>query len=204
MKIEFSVVQHALMKILAHVQTRELSDAAQIEIAQDYYWFIQTKELYDVDTLPVGMTIGSLSFDMERIERIAKVKHYEAPFDLILIACVLRAIRLQKISLSTLPETDKPWVLKIDLSDVQKVAIKALAIAQVWTPSNGTQIEITEDLYWFIHDDELYDVENAPTRMTRGSLTSDLEVIQKIASGETQPTRDHLTVIACVLRAMVV
>lgn len=62
------------------------------------------------------------------------------------------------------------------------------------------QVDLDEDYYWNIDDDELYKVEKQPGRMDIGSLYSDLEQLEKIIKDEIQPVPYNIKLFSSMLR----
>ncbi len=61
------------------------------------------------------------------------------------------------------------------------------------------EVEINDDFYWFIPEEERYDSYQRPTTMTIGQLTEDWENVRKIASGESRPVGLALRWLAAIL-----
>lgn len=54
--------------------------------------------------------------------------------------------------------------------------------------SGVSEIEIEEDFYWSIQQQDLYNPYKEPSNLTMGQLSSDWENLQKIASRQNLPT----------------
>ena len=62
------------------------------------------------------------------------------------------------------------------------------------------QIDLDEDDYWNIKDDELYKVATRPDKMDIGSLYSDVEQLEKIVRDEMHSVPYNLKLLSAVLR----
>jgi hypothetical protein len=71
----------------------KLKDArgTEIELRGDFYWDIAPKELYDPYNDPHTITLGQLSDDLERIEKILETNE-GVPYDIKRIASILVAL----------------------------------------------------------------------------------------------------------------
>lgn len=66
----------------------------------------------------------------------------------------------------------------------------------------GDTIEVDKDLYWFIPQERLHDIDAAPTDHTLGSLQDDWSQIEAVARGEKEPITYDLVWAAALLRAV--
>jgi hypothetical protein len=63
-----------------------------------------------------------------------------------------------------------------------------------------TEIELTEDHYWSIPDDKLYDMYKEPTGFTSGQISSDAQELDRIAAGKAAPIAYALVWLSSVVR----
>ena len=70
--------------------------------------------------------------------------------------------------------------MKVKIADLQNATNKIFDYLQ---EQDVDEIEISEDYYWVIDENELYDPYKEPKTFTLGQLSSDIEDIQKMASG---------------------
>ena len=66
--------------------------------------------------------------------------------------------------------------------------------------SGLTHIDIDEDFYWNIVIEQLYDPCKKPTELDLGQLSDNIEEVEKISSGESEPVGYALVWIAAILR----
>ena len=63
------------------------------------------------------------------------------------------------------------------------------------------RVDVPWDYYWFAEKNELYDPARAPSELTLGQLSHDLERLRAIVSGESPPVATALVWLASLLRA---
>lgn len=66
------------------------------------------------------------------------------------------------------------------------------------------EIEISEDLYWDIQAEDLYEVYTKPENLLIGSLYDDWEQMEKIAHDPEEATTYALIWLAAILRAVAI
>ena len=66
----------------------------------------------------------------------------------------------------------------------------------------GGAIEVSEDLYWFVPQERLYDPTAEPTGLTLGSLKEDWSEVLAIGAGAKAPIGYGLVWASTVLRAI--
>jgi hypothetical protein len=72
------------------------SKGNEIEIQHDYFWEIADEELYNPLKDPRAITIGQLSYDIERIKCILHRKNDDIiPYHLHLLSNILKAISIE-------------------------------------------------------------------------------------------------------------
>lgn len=64
----------------------------------------------------------------------------------------------------------------------------------------GEEIEIPDNLYWFVPADELHDPTRDPTRLTLGSVSDDWEETAAVGTGQKDPIGYALVWAATILR----
>ncbi|WP_209332960.1 hypothetical protein [Lunatimonas salinarum] len=62
------------------------------------------------------------------------------------------------------------------------------------------EIEISEDFYWHIVSNDLYNIDQKPENHSIGSLSDDLNEIKRIANMEYSPVRQNLVKLNSILR----
>ncbi len=86
---------------LAHITLLLLSKfkesmGNEIEIQNDYFWEIDDKELYNPLENPKDVTLGQLSYDIERIKSILQKENDDViPYHLHLLSNILKAISIE-------------------------------------------------------------------------------------------------------------
>ncbi|MBE9064063.1 hypothetical protein [cf. Phormidesmis sp. LEGE 11477] len=66
--------------------------------------------------------------------------------------------------------------------------------------SGMNSVEIGKDFYWHIPKADRYEPYEQPSNFTMGQLSSDLENLNKISSGDEQPLAYSLIWVASILR----
>lgn len=90
-------------------------------------------------------------------------------------------------------------VLRVELSDLRK----GLDAVVSHLENRGIEsVEISDDYYWDISPDQMYNPLEDPTSFELGQLTHDLERISKIIAGETEPIGYALVWLGAILRAI--
>ncbi len=67
--------------------------------------------------------------------------------------------------------------MKVNIDDIQKITSLLLERLK---ESKGNDIEIKNDYYWDISEDELYSPYEEPKNITLGQLSNDLEEVQRL------------------------
>lgn len=88
MKANIDHLEKALSLLLSKLKDRK---GNEIELKGDFYWDIAQKELFDPYNSPHTITLGQLSDDLERIEKIIKTNE-GVPYDMKKLASVLVAL----------------------------------------------------------------------------------------------------------------
>ena len=71
--------------------------------------------------------------------------------------------------------------MKINVDEIQKITSLLLSRLK---ESRGNEIEITNDYYWDISDEELYNPYEEPKNITLGQLSDDIEEIQRLINSD--------------------
>lgn len=71
--------------------------------------------------------------------------------------------------------------MKISIDEIQKITSLLLSRLK---ESRGNEIEITNDYYWDISDEELYNPYEEPKNITLGQLSDDIEEIQRLINSD--------------------
>ncbi len=88
--------------------------------------------------------------------------------------------------------------MKINVETLKRaIAIQLDAVA-----GEATEIEVPDDLYWFVPIEEWADPTKSPTRLTLGSVNDDWEAVAAIGNGTLEPTDYSIIWSAGILRAI--
>ena len=71
--------------------------------------------------------------------------------------------------------------MKVNIDEIQKITSLLLSKLK---ESKGSEIEISNDYYWDISQDELYSPYEEPKNITLGQLSDDLEEVQRLAKSD--------------------
>lgn len=71
--------------------------------------------------------------------------------------------------------------MKINVDKIQKITLLLLSRLK---ESRGNEIEVTNDYYWDISDEELYNPYEEPKNITLGQLSDDIEEIQRLSNSD--------------------
>jgi hypothetical protein len=71
--------------------------------------------------------------------------------------------------------------MKVNIDEIQKITSLLLSKLK---ESKGSEIEISNDYYWDISQDELYSLYEEPKNITLGQLSDDLEELQRLAKSD--------------------
>ncbi len=91
-------------------------------------------------------------------------------------------------------------MLQIQVSEIEKALSLLL---EALRKQEGEVIELSlVDYYWAVDPEELYNPYTTPDRISMGQLSEDLEVIGRVANGETPPVSLDLAKLGAVLAAI--
>jgi hypothetical protein len=71
--------------------------------------------------------------------------------------------------------------MKVNIEEIQKITSLLLSKLK---ESKGNEIEISNDYYWDISQDELYSPYEEPKNITLGQLSNDLEEVQRLVKSD--------------------
>ncbi|TAF30288.1 MAG: hypothetical protein EAZ57_11885 [Cytophagales bacterium] len=71
--------------------------------------------------------------------------------------------------------------MKVNIDEIQKITSLLLSKLK---ESKGNEIEISNDYYWDISQDELYSPYEEPKKITLGQLSDDLEEVQRLIKSD--------------------
>lgn len=90
--------------------------------------------------------------------------------------------------------------MKISLDEIQKITLLLLSRLK---ESRGDEIEVINDYYWDISDEELYNPYEEPKNITLGQLSADIEEIQRLVNSDDAIMYD-LKRLAVIFKAICV
>ncbi|WPU94326.1 hypothetical protein SNE25_02160 [Mucilaginibacter sabulilitoris] len=85
--IDIDELQQAISLLLKRLKERK---GVNIELKNDYYWDIDSKELYNPYEQPKNFALGQLSFDWEHITK--SDQDDLIPYDFEKVSCILKAL----------------------------------------------------------------------------------------------------------------
>jgi len=89
--IRITDLEMSILKVFKSIKELK-GENFQISIDEDEYWNIDDNEIYDIDSKPNDLDIGSLYSDLEVIEKILNNQLEPVPYNLKLFSCMLRYI----------------------------------------------------------------------------------------------------------------
>lgn len=88
--------------------------------------------------------------------------------------------------------------MKVNLEEIEKVVSCLLSKLR---ESKGNEIELNNDYYWDISEEELYNPYEEPKNITLGQLSDDLEEIQRLNKSDDAIAYDFKR-LASILKAL--
>jgi hypothetical protein len=88
--------------------------------------------------------------------------------------------------------------VKVKIDDIEKVTLLLLSKLK---ESKGNEIELNNDFYWDISEEELYNPYQEPKNITLGQLSDDLEEIQRLINSDDAISYD-LKRLASILKVL--
>ncbi|MEZ5042743.1 MAG: hypothetical protein R2828_22810 [Saprospiraceae bacterium] len=90
LQVDINEIERALINLLQELRNQK---GDMIEIGSvDYYWSIDTDELYDPYHDPAHLTLGQLTDDLQEIKKIANCESEPVSLDLVKMSSILAAI----------------------------------------------------------------------------------------------------------------
>jgi hypothetical protein len=89
----------------------------------------------------------------------------------------------------------------VNINDLETSFLKVIESIKELKGENF-QLELGQDYYWNIGDDDLYRVEKKPGNLDIGSLYSDVEQIERIAKSETSAVPYNIKLFSAMLKYM--
>lgn len=87
LSIDISNLSKVLEILFEHLKKKGVQE---VVLDKDYYWEIDSKELYNVTANPIDLTVGSLFTDLEFVDKLAKREHMPVAPHFIKVAALLR------------------------------------------------------------------------------------------------------------------
>jgi hypothetical protein len=87
----------------------------------------------------------------------------------------------------------------IKASDLRAIADRLFAYLE---ETGRREVEISEDYYWAISKEEIYDPSKDPTDLTIGQLSDDWKELSAIVKGDSPPIGYALVWFSAILRAI--
>jgi hypothetical protein len=88
--------------------------------------------------------------------------------------------------------------MQVNINEIQKITFFLLSKIK---ESNGNEVEINNDFYWDIDDNELYNPYEEPKDITLGQLSHDMEELQRLNESDDAIIYD-LKRLSEILRAI--
>lgn len=88
--------------------------------------------------------------------------------------------------------------MKVKISEIEKIALLLLSKLK---ESKGDEIELSNDFYWDISEEELYNPYEEPKNISLGQLSFDLEEIQRLDKADDAIVYD-LKRLSSILKAL--
>ena len=89
MKVSVSELRNMSERLFDHLES---GGNSQLEIPQDYYWYVPTKERYQPYVEPKGLTLGQLSDDWAELQKIIRGESEPIDYALVWLSTILRVI----------------------------------------------------------------------------------------------------------------
>lgn len=89
--IKIKDLEVVISKLFADMKDR-LGEDHQVELSQDYYWFIDSKQLYNPSEDPEDLTLGQLYEDWQDLRVATKGESSFVSYDLVKLSSILRFI----------------------------------------------------------------------------------------------------------------
>ncbi len=89
MRLELAKLRSAMEILFDHLEEEGYDSA---DISSDFYWHVETAELYDPYNEPRELTLGQLSFDWTRLEELLRRETDPLGLDFVWLSALLRAL----------------------------------------------------------------------------------------------------------------
>lgn len=89
MKLKVSELRAVAERLFTHL---EVEGHTEIEISEDYYWFICQEEVYDPSRDPKDLTIGQLSDDWRELSDILNGNSPPVGYSLVWLSSIIRIV----------------------------------------------------------------------------------------------------------------
>lgn len=89
MKVNIADLRKLSEILLNHL---EAGGHSQVEIAEEYYWYVPTKERYQPYVEPKGLTLGQLTDDWAELQKILGGQSEPIDYGLVWLSTILRVI----------------------------------------------------------------------------------------------------------------
>lgn len=89
----------------------------------------------------------------------------------------------------------------ININDLEASFLKVIKSIKELKGENF-HLELEQDYYWNIDNDDVYKVEKMPENLDIGSLYSDIEQIERITKDETSPVPYNIKLFPALLKYM--
>lgn len=84
---------------------------------------------------------------------------------------------------------------------IDELRIATTKLAAFIEKNKVTHLDVDDDLYWFIGNSELFQVEDQQNEMTTGAISDDVEHLRQTANGSRPPTPQALYWLGALFRA---
>lgn len=89
MRVNISDLRRVSEKLFSHL---EQNGHSSVEISADYYWIIPEERRYDPYNEPTDFSLGQLTDDWSRLQKIAEEENEPIGYALVWLASILQAI----------------------------------------------------------------------------------------------------------------
>lgn len=89
MKLKVSELRAVAQRLFTYLED---TGRIEVEIREDYYWFISQEEVYDPSQEPKELTIGQLSDDWQELKHILSDKSPPIGYALVWFSAILRNV----------------------------------------------------------------------------------------------------------------
>ena len=90
MKININEVSEVVNLLLKEL--KENINKNEVEVDEDYYWFVNKDELYNPYENPKNLTLGQLSEDWDELKSVLRKEKKLISYDLVKLSVLMRVI----------------------------------------------------------------------------------------------------------------